>query len=100
MHQSKDGAVNQRKDSTTRKQISEALLAELFCLDKEWLDPANVIYLPEALPLELPQNGGRKISTSDVRDLKRYLDDLVARGCHRQVLYWCMEQLGPDADRK
>src|SRR5260370_657111 len=99
MHQSEDGSGNQRKNSNNRKRISDVLLAERLGLDEEWLDPDNIVHLPQSLPQTLPQGGGRKMSVAEVRDLEKYLDNMVTGGCHRSVLYWCLEQLGPKSDR-
>ena len=96
MRKSKEGSDDKKKASDARNRIAELLLAERLSLHVEWLDPGNIAVLPQTLP----QGGGRKLSPTDVKDLEKYLDGFVRSGCSLRVLYWCLERLGPQADRK
>jgi hypothetical protein len=77
-----------------RKRISELLLIERLHLDQEWLDPENVGgRLPKGLPRRL-----KKRSPREIKEVEQRLDQLVARGCNRRVLYWCLARFGPRED--
>ncbi len=83
-----------RKDA--RKRITEVLLIDRLGLNGEWADPDN---LPKSLPNKLSGNIAEKLPQSDKVEIEEELDRLVAVGCRRGVLYWCLQQLGPEQDR-
>jgi hypothetical protein len=79
-------------NKVARKRISEQLLIERLLLDEEWLDPANVHV---QFPTRLPKRVRKDKKASEIREIEKELDRLVKHGCHRGVLYWCLERLGP-----
>jgi hypothetical protein len=78
-----------------RRHISEVLLAERLGLDDEWVDPDNI----RQLPTKLPPGGWRKRTSTESFDLNGYIEQLVKAGCHRQVLYWCLQQMSRAANK-
>jgi hypothetical protein len=73
-----------------RKRITEQVLMERLSLDEEWLNPDN---LPLHFHQQLPRSLQRDKSPATIRDIERDVDRLVAVGCDRGVVYWCLEQL-------
>jgi hypothetical protein len=96
MRQSKQRSSTKKKAVDDRKRISDALLAERLGLDDDWMDLENIADLPGTLPAV----GGRKMSPPEVKEVEKLLALLVACGCRRPVLYWCLEQLRPEADER
>ena len=80
---------------TNRKKIRMALLAERLGLEDEWKDPDSI-----ALPSALPQGEVRKMSRAQEIEMDGWLDELVSIGCQKRVLYRCLQQIGPTADRR
>jgi hypothetical protein len=76
----------------SRKKIAEQLLIERLGLEQDWLDPDDV---RKDFPTRLPKSPPNKLTPADVRDLEKRLDQLVAHGCHRGVLYLCLRELEP-----
>jgi hypothetical protein len=78
-----------------RKAITERLLRVRLGLDQDWLirDHHGKAYLPT----ELPEFITREHSEIEIRDLQSMLDRLVAAGCRRGVLIFCLQQLSPGA---
>lgn len=107
----------------TRKRISDVLLEERLGLDHDWVDkweqngklieeslaPSE---LPRFIPARIEQNAkkGRTMRTvqdkvevqrlvkGEMRDLNSAIDQLVAGGCRRPVLYYCLEELSPESE--
>jgi hypothetical protein len=79
---------------STRQRIATALVYERLGLDGDWRDPDFEIILPTTLPA----NKVPKLSSLDVREVENGLSRLVAMGCHERALYWCVAQLGNDAE--
>jgi hypothetical protein len=94
MRRPKGTSGDKKKVSDDRKRISEVLLAERLHLNEDWMDSENIANLPQTLP----PVGGRKLSPGEAKAVEKQLALLVACGCRRPVLYWCLERLGPEAD--
>ena len=77
-----------------RKRISEVLLTERLHLDQEWLDPGNV---RKRLPKGLPKRLKSKMP-EEIKEVEQKLCQLVACGCNRGVLYWCIARMGQRED--
>jgi hypothetical protein len=58
--------------------------------DNEWVKESSV---PDALPAFIRE--GRK--RSEIADAEAAIDRLAAAGCSRRVVYFCLEQLSPNA---
>jgi hypothetical protein len=95
MRKSKEGSDDKKKASNDRNRVAEVLLAERLGLSDDWQDPDNIPDLPQTLP----PVGGRKVPAGEAKEVENLLSLLVARGCRRPVLYWCLERLGPGADK-
>ena len=87
-----------------RKKIEEALLADRLGLTEDWLDREDKelwldhddkgrANLPDQLPAFIQEGHTRK----ELAGLEQEIDQLVSAGCHRQVIYFCLEQLSPEA---
>jgi hypothetical protein len=76
--------------SLSRKKIAEQLLIERLGLEQDWLDPDTI---RKDFPTRLPKRLTNKLTPADVRDLEKRLDQLVAHGCQRGVLYLCLREL-------
>ncbi len=85
-----------RMAEQSRKDIAERLLRERLGLDEDWLnrDEDGTSHLPSALPRFITQ----RLSRPTLKALEADLDQLVAAGCRRKALYFCLAQLDPDAD--
>jgi hypothetical protein len=79
-----------------RKRIAELLLRQRLGLDEDWLnrDEDGTVRLPSSLPVYLAQ----RHSKQRLRALEEDLDRLVAEGCRREALYFCLAQLSPDVE--
>lgn len=78
-----------------RKGVTERLLRVRLGLDQDWLnrDEQGLAQLPTALPRFIAQeHSGREI-----KELEGTLDRLIAAGCRRGVLIFCLQQLSPEA---
>jgi hypothetical protein len=69
-----------------RRRVSEVLLIQRLGLENDWADPDDIA----DLPTKLPKSGWHKRTVAENSDLKRHIGHLVAVGCNRQVLYWCL----------
>jgi hypothetical protein len=78
-----------------RKKITERLLRMRLGLDEDWftLDDEGKAQLPTALPGFVTH----ELSKREIKELEAALDRLVAAGCHRGVLIFCLLQLSPRA---
>jgi hypothetical protein len=81
-------------EESTRQRIATALVYERLGLDREWRDPDFKIILPT----KLPPNKGPKLCSRDAHEVEAGLRKLVAMGCRERALYWCVAQLGNDAE--
>ena len=82
-----------------RKRISEALLADRLGLNEEWIerweDRGKI--REESLPDKLPAFIHKNYRKGEIEDIEREVERLVTAGCRRQVVYFCLAQLGPEA---
>jgi hypothetical protein len=78
-----------------RKAITERLLRVRLGLDQDWLirDDHGKAYLPTHLPHFITHDHTKK----EVEELETTLERLVAAGCRRGVLMFCLQQLSPGA---
>jgi hypothetical protein len=79
-----------------RKKISELLLTERLGVEEEWLDPGSIL---KDFPTRFPKSIRKQKLPAEIKELENALDQLSKRGCHKGVLYWCLERLSPRADR-
>ncbi len=79
-----------------RKRITEQVLIERLSLDEEWSDPENIhVQFHDRLPESLQNDKFPAV----IREIEQDVDRLVARGCHRGVVYWCLERLLPEEEQ-
>lgn len=89
-----------KKNRIDRREIDEALLADRLGLNDEWIErwEQGSKCVEESLaPTELPRFIRTKLDRDDIKDVERDVQRLVAAGCLRPVLYFCLEELSPDA---
>ena len=84
-----------------RKRISEALLADRLGLNEEWIERweergkiREESHMPDRLPAFIHKN----YKKGEIEDIGREVERLVAAGCRRQVVYFCLAQLSPEAN--
>ena len=83
-----------------RKNMDEAVLAERLGLRGDWIDRwerdgewVEESSAPDQLPLFV-----RDVSTeAEIAEAEAAIGRLVAAGCNRRVVYFCLEQLSPAA---
>lgn len=78
-----------------RKRIATLLLAQRLGLNEDWRDPDFRISLPSKAPRPAP----RTFSPAESEELKASVERLVAIGCQKRVIYWCLAELGPSANK-
>ena len=80
-----------------RKRMDEVLLRERLGLDDDWLnrDEKGVAHIPKRLPAFIR----RENSEEEVAEVEAAMNRLVAAGCRRQALYFCLQELSPAAER-
>jgi hypothetical protein len=85
-----------RMPKQERRRIDEQLLRERLGLDEDWIDrnEHGTVHLPSTLPRFI----ARVHSGREVEELNANLDRLVAAGCRREALYFCLQQLSPVAE--
>lgn len=84
-----------------RKAISEKLLAERLGLNDPWIDrwEQNGVWHEESCaPNHLPSFIRRQREKDEVRVVEDLIDRLVAAGCQRPVVYFCLTQLSPASE--
>lgn len=88
-------------EQSSRKAISEALLADRLGLNEPWIErwEENGIWREESsAPTELPRFICEKLQKGEIKDAQHRIDQLVAAGCQKAVIYFCLEQLSPAAE--
>jgi hypothetical protein len=85
-----------------RKRISEALLADRLGLNEEWIERweeggkwREELQVPDGLPDFIR----KKYKKGEIEDIGKEVERLVAAGCRRRVVYFCLAQLSPEATR-
>jgi hypothetical protein len=79
---------------SNKRRIADLLLAERLGLEGDWMDPDFIT----DLPARLPQNANPKLPREDVNAIEGSIGRLVKFGCNRKVLYWCIRQMGAEAN--
>ena len=89
------------KNRVPRRRVEEALLEDRLRLNDEWVERweegGNCVeesLAPAGLPLFIQTT----LRRDKVYRVEEYLNRLVAAGCRRPVLYFCLEQLSPEAE--
>jgi len=109
------------EEKRIRHKIEEALLAERLGLNDDWIDRweedgecKEESFAPNELPefiqaqIEEQLNDDHQITRYGRKELvKEYLDSvneaveqLVTAGCRKQVIYFCLNELSPEAERR
>lgn len=87
-------------EHVNRKAVSEALLAERLGLNDPWIerwDENGALREESCAPDQLPEFLVEKLDKGEVEVLEHRVDQLVAAGCKRSVVYFCLQQLSPAA---
>jgi hypothetical protein len=83
-----------------RKKINEALLADRLGLDEPWIErwQQGRGWRQESSALEhFPKFIERGHSSAEIENIETDVDRLVAAGCQRSVVYFCLQQLSAGA---
>jgi hypothetical protein len=86
-----------------RRRIEEALLEERLGLCEEWIErweQGGKCFAESLAPAALPPFIHATLGRHKVYRVEEYLNRLVAAGCSRPVLYFCLEELSPEAAAK
>ena len=89
------------KERVPRRMVEEALLEDRLRLNDEWVErwEEGGKCVEESLaPAGLPSFIQTKLSRPKVYRVEEYLNRLVAAGCRRPVLYFCLAELSPEAE--
>ena len=89
-----------RKERLPRRRVEEVLLKERLGLGDEWIErweQGGKCFEESLAPAGLPPFIRATLSPGKVARVENHLDRLVAAGCRRPVLYFCLEELSPDA---
>jgi hypothetical protein len=90
----------QKTKPIDRKRISEALLADRLGLNEFWIErwEHNGKWREESgAPDQLPDFIRKNRKKSEIEDIESEIKRLVTAGCRRQVVYFCLAQLSPEA---
>lgn len=82
-------------------RISEALLADRLGLNEEWIErweEGGEIREESHMPDRLPAFIHKNFKKGEIEDIGREVKRLVEAGCRRQVVYFCLAQLSPEAE--
>jgi hypothetical protein len=78
-----------------KRRIAQRVIGVRMGIESNWGDAAAIPPLPE----DLPQNGEPKLTIEETSAIEACIIRLVNLGCIRNVLYWCIQEFGTDADR-
>lgn len=85
------------EEKRVRHKVEEALLADRLSLDHDWIDRweedgqyKEESFAPEQVPTFIK---------GDVDAVNAAVDQLVAAGCRKQVVYFCLNELSPEAEK-
>lgn len=84
-----------------RKAISEPLLADRLGLNEPWIERWEVggTWREESsAPAQLPKFITNDLNKREVGEVQHRIDQLVAAGCQRVVVYFCLQQLSPASE--
>ncbi len=90
-----------RENRVPRRKIDEAFLEKRLGLCEEWIErwEQGGKCIEESLaPAALPPFIRATLSPGKVNDVEGHLNRLVAAGCCRPVLYFCLEELSPESE--
>jgi hypothetical protein len=88
-------------EHVNRKAVSEVFLAEVLRLNDPWIErwEENGTWREESrAPDRLPRFIRGKLDEDEIATVERKVDQLVAAGCQRSVVYFCLQQLSPAAE--
>src|SRR5665213_2336453 len=88
-------------ERTNRKAVSEVLLAEILGLNDPWIErwEESGTWREESCALDhLPRFIRKKLNEDEIATVEHKVDQLVAAGCQRSVVYFCLEQLSPASE--
>jgi len=88
--------------ASDRRKISEALLADRLGLNEPWIErweERGKWREESCAPDRLPDFIRKNYKKREVEDIENDIERLVAAGCRRQVAYFCLAQLSPEATR-
>lgn len=88
-------------ERTNRRAISEALLAERMGLNDPWIErwEEDGVWREDSCLLgQLPRFIRKMLNEDEIATVENKVDQLVAAGCQRPVVYFCLEQLSPAAE--
>jgi hypothetical protein len=92
--------TTQKTKPIDRKRISEALLADRLGLNEFWIErwQQNGKWREESgAPDQLPDFIRKNRKKPEIEDIESEIERLVTAGCRRQVVYFCLAQLSPEA---
>jgi len=84
----------------SRRKVEEALLADRMGLHEEWVErwEQGGKWLEESIaPARLPPFIRTTLSREKVYDVEGHIRRLEKAGCRRPVLYFCLQELSPEA---
>jgi hypothetical protein len=90
------------KTKPNRKRISEALLADRLGLNEPWIErweEGGRLREESSLPDRLPDFITKIHKKKEIEGIESDIKRLVTAGCQRRVVYFCLAQLSPEADR-
>jgi hypothetical protein len=91
---------NPERKKIDRKKVEEALLADRLGLNEPWIERweengewREESHAPDRLTDFILSNRKKR----EIEDVETDIQRLVAAGCRRQVVYFCLAELSPDA---
>jgi hypothetical protein len=90
-----------RKERVPRTRVDEALLEDRLRLNDEWVEQweeGGKCVEDSLAPAGLPPFIQTTLSRPKVYRVEEYLNRLVAAGCRRPVLYFCLAELSSEAE--
>jgi hypothetical protein len=83
-----------KHEQTNRQRIAEAVLADRLNLNDDWGDSESISPLPKVIP----RRDG-KLPPGELKMIRQCISELTELGCRPEVLYWCLSQMGRDAEK-
>lgn len=90
-----------KSNKIDRKKIDEAVLAERLGLDEPWIErwEQDGKWIEKSCaPDQLPEFIRSTHTETEIKDVEAVIDWLVAAGCSRPVIYFCIDMLSPSAE--
>ena len=88
-------------ERASRKAISDVLLKEILGLNDPWIERSEEdgAWREESrAPDQLPRFIRKMLNEDEIATVERKVVQLVAAGCQRSVVYFCLQQLSPAAE--